>query len=91
MGRARHRLEIGAQVENLPHSRSGEVKTPHILLPDGVPGIRGLFELHPDTAKPLCELADILLHEPNTHAGLKPRAGLETCPTLKLAGLPSAE
>lgn len=39
---------------------------PHITLPDGVPGIRGLFELRPDTAKPLCELANILLHAPNT-------------------------
>ena len=39
---------------------------PHITLPDGVPGIRGLFELRPDTAKPLCELADILLHSRNT-------------------------
>ena len=38
---------------------------PHITLPDGVPGIRGLFELRPDTAKPLCELANILLHAPN--------------------------
>jgi uncharacterized peroxidase-related enzyme len=39
---------------------------PHITLPDGVPGIRGLFELRPDTAKPMSELADILLHSPNT-------------------------
>jgi uncharacterized peroxidase-related enzyme len=39
---------------------------PHITLPDGVPGIRGLFEFRPDTAKPLCELANTLLHSPNT-------------------------
>ncbi len=39
---------------------------PHIAIPEGVPGIRGLFELHPDTAKPMSELADILLHSPNT-------------------------
>jgi uncharacterized peroxidase-related enzyme len=39
---------------------------PHIALPDGVPGIRGLFEFRPDTAKPLCELANALLHAPNT-------------------------
>jgi uncharacterized peroxidase-related enzyme len=39
---------------------------PHIAIPDGVPGIRGLFELRPDTAKPMSELADILLHSPNT-------------------------
>jgi len=39
---------------------------PHIAIPEGFPGIRGLFELRPDTAKPLCELANILLHAPNT-------------------------
>jgi uncharacterized peroxidase-related enzyme len=39
---------------------------PHIMLPEGIPGIRGLFEFRPDTAKPLCELANTLLHEPNT-------------------------
>jgi uncharacterized peroxidase-related enzyme len=39
---------------------------PHIELPPGVPGIRGLFELRPDIAKPLSELADILLHAPNS-------------------------
>jgi uncharacterized peroxidase-related enzyme len=39
---------------------------PHIALPEGFPGIRGLFELRPDTAKPLSELANILLHSPNT-------------------------
>ncbi len=39
---------------------------PHITLPDGIPGIRGLFEFRPDTAKPLCDLANALLHAPNT-------------------------
>ena len=39
---------------------------PHIDLPEGLPGIRGLFEFRPDTTKPLCELAHILLHEPST-------------------------
>jgi uncharacterized peroxidase-related enzyme len=39
---------------------------PHISLPEGLPGIRGLFALSPQTAKPLCELAEILLHTPGT-------------------------
>jgi uncharacterized peroxidase-related enzyme len=39
---------------------------PHIRLPQGIPGIRGLFEYRPDTARPMSELANILLHEPNT-------------------------
>ena len=39
---------------------------PHIRLAEGLPGIRGLFAFRPETAKPLCELADILLHGPGT-------------------------
>src|SRR5580692_7800554 len=39
---------------------------PHVSIPDGLPGIRGLFTLRPETAKPLCELADVLLHQPNS-------------------------
>ncbi|MGA3204730.1 MAG: peroxidase-related enzyme [Bryobacteraceae bacterium] len=38
----------------------------HIELPEGLPGIRGLFAFRPETAKPLCELAEVLLHTPNT-------------------------
>jgi uncharacterized peroxidase-related enzyme len=39
---------------------------PHISIPEGLPGIRGLFTVRPETAKPLCELANILLHGPGT-------------------------
>jgi uncharacterized peroxidase-related enzyme len=39
---------------------------PHIFIPAGLPGIRGLFAVRPETAKPLCELADVLLHGPGT-------------------------
>lgn len=39
---------------------------PHISLPEGLPGIRGLFAFRPETVKPLCELAEILLHAPGT-------------------------
>ncbi len=39
---------------------------PHIDLAEGVPGIRALFAFRPDTAKVLCDLANVLLHEPNT-------------------------
>jgi uncharacterized peroxidase-related enzyme len=38
----------------------------HIPLPDGMPGIRALFAFREDTAKPLCDLADILLREENS-------------------------
>jgi uncharacterized peroxidase-related enzyme len=39
---------------------------PHIPLPDGLPGISGAFAFRPETAKPMRELAHILLHEPNS-------------------------
>ena len=38
----------------------------HIKLTDDLPGIRGLFDFRPQTAKPLCELGDILLFQPNS-------------------------
>jgi uncharacterized peroxidase-related enzyme len=41
---------------------------PHINLPEGLPGITAGFALRPDTAKPMRELAHILLHEPNSLA-----------------------
>lgn len=39
---------------------------PHIDLPNGVPGIAAGFAFRPETAKPMRELAHILLHEPNS-------------------------
>jgi uncharacterized peroxidase-related enzyme len=39
---------------------------PHITLPDGLPGITGPLAFRPETAKPMRELAHILLHEPNS-------------------------
>ncbi len=38
----------------------------HIALTEGVPGIRGLFDFRPETAAPLCHLADVLLHQENS-------------------------
>jgi len=39
---------------------------PHIKLPEGMPGISGGFAFRPETAKPMRELAHILLHGPST-------------------------
>jgi uncharacterized peroxidase-related enzyme len=39
---------------------------PHIALPEGFPGIRGLMMFRPETAKPMNELADVLLRGPST-------------------------
>jgi len=39
---------------------------PHIQLKEGLPGIRGLFAFRLETAKPLSELAQVLLHDSNT-------------------------
>jgi uncharacterized peroxidase-related enzyme len=38
----------------------------YIEVPEGLPGIRGLLAFRPDTAKPIGELTDILLHAPNS-------------------------
>jgi uncharacterized peroxidase-related enzyme len=38
----------------------------HISLPEGLPGISSGFAFRPETAKPMRELAHILLHEPNS-------------------------
>lgn len=39
---------------------------PHISLPDGLPGITGGFAFRPETAKPMRELAEVLLRGANT-------------------------
>jgi uncharacterized peroxidase-related enzyme len=38
----------------------------HIALPEGMPGISAGFAYRPETAKPMRELAHILLHEPSS-------------------------
>lgn len=39
---------------------------PHIDLPGGFPGISAGFQFRPETAKPMRELAHVLLHLPNS-------------------------
>src|SRR5579862_5766954 len=39
---------------------------PHIDLPEGVPGIRSAFAFRPETAEPLCALAEVLLRGDNS-------------------------
>ena len=39
---------------------------PHIALPEGLPGITSGFAFRPETAKPMRELAEILLRGPST-------------------------
>jgi uncharacterized peroxidase-related enzyme len=39
---------------------------PHIALPEGLPGITSGFAFRPETAKPLRELAEVLLHGPGS-------------------------
>ena len=38
----------------------------HIKLPEGLPGIRGAMAFRPETARPLNDLVEILLHGPNS-------------------------
>jgi uncharacterized peroxidase-related enzyme len=42
---------------------------PHISLPEGLPGISSGFAFRPETAKPMRELAHVLLHGPSTLTG----------------------
>jgi len=39
---------------------------PHISLPEGLPGITSAFAYRPETAKPMRELAEVLLRGPNS-------------------------
>src|SRR5450432_2473637 len=39
---------------------------PHIRVSEDLPGIRGLFAFRPETATPMSELAEVLLHQPGT-------------------------
>jgi uncharacterized peroxidase-related enzyme len=39
---------------------------PHIAIPDGHPGIRGLMAFRPEASKPLNLLVDVLLRSPNS-------------------------
>lgn len=39
---------------------------PHISLGNDTPGILSLFEYRPETAKPLCDLAEVLLRGPSS-------------------------
>jgi uncharacterized peroxidase-related enzyme len=43
-----------------------ENSMPHIRLPEGLQGIRGALAFRPETAKPLNDLAEALLHAPNS-------------------------
>jgi uncharacterized peroxidase-related enzyme len=38
---------------------------PHIALPENLPGIRSAMAFRPETAKPLNELVEVLLHSPD--------------------------
>ena len=42
------------------------MRVPHIDLPEGFPGITSGFAFRPETARPLRELAEVLLRGPNT-------------------------
>lgn len=39
---------------------------PHIQIPQELPGIRGLMAFRPEASKPLNELVDVLLRQPNS-------------------------
>ena len=56
--------------KRVPAARGGNAVTratmAHISLPEGLPGISGCLAFRPETAKPLRELAHVLLHAPGS-------------------------
>ena len=52
---------------------------PHIALPEGYPGITSGFMFRPETAKPMRELAHVLLHGPNTLTPAEREALIKAC------------
>jgi uncharacterized peroxidase-related enzyme len=54
------------RIERLTGRVEEGIQVPHIDLPPGVPGIRGLLLYSPATAKPMGELAEYLMRGPNT-------------------------
>jgi uncharacterized peroxidase-related enzyme len=50
----------------LMSDRPRRIIMPHIKLPEGLQGIRSAMAFRPETAKPLNELAEALLHAPNS-------------------------
>jgi alkylhydroperoxidase family enzyme len=50
----------------IAHISTEEYPMPHIQLPEGLQGIRSAMAFRPETAKPLNELAEALLHAPNS-------------------------
>jgi len=49
-----------------PHAALDCEEMPHITLPEGLPGITSGFAFRPETAKPMRELAEVLLRGPHT-------------------------
>lgn len=45
--------------------RGGSRPVAHIEVPPGVPGIRSLFVYHPATARPMCDLCEVMLRGPS--------------------------
>ena len=52
---------------------------PHIHLPEGLQGIRAAMAFRPETAKPLNELVEVLLHASNSLSARRPRTYRDVC------------
>lgn len=50
----------------------------HIPITEGLPGIRGLFAFRPETAEPLCLLAEVLLHTTGSSLSMADRELIAT-------------
>lgn len=61
-----HTLPATGQHQHFKTSTLKHIPMAYIELPDGLPGIRGPMAFRPETAKPLNELAEILLRAENS-------------------------
>jgi hypothetical protein len=66
-GRYKGVLALTARMRRKPGKFAGLKGTmAHIKVDEKLPGIRGLFAFRPETAMPMSELAEVLLHTPGT-------------------------
>ncbi len=56
----------GCSISSQVPSTKNNAQSPHVVLPENLPGISGLFALYPKTAQPLKQLAQILLRGEST-------------------------
>ena len=66
IARPGYTLQIRRMAGLLPPDCNQRREMSHISLPEGLPGITGGFAFRPETAKPMRDLAEVLLRGPSS-------------------------